>query len=218
MITEYSLYDISMSDEEVRQNLKKAADFEISSVSVFNNHIKLAKNIFNDNVKISTPIDYPLGILDSKTRIASIESAIKSGADIINITACPYLLCNRKYDKFREDIKNNLELAQKYQISIRYILEYRVFTYELLYKVAQILINGGIDTIYPSTGYLLDDIHDNILASALINKKVPMINIICNGNIWNIGQIQNIYKTNIYGIKVNSINALKLLQENKLKS
>ena len=82
MITEYSLYDISMSDEEVRQNLKKAADFEISSVSVFNNHIKLAKNIFNDNVKISTPIDYPLGILDSKTRIASIESAIKSGADI----------------------------------------------------------------------------------------------------------------------------------------
>jgi deoxyribose-phosphate aldolase len=218
MITEYSLYDISMSDEEVRQNLKKVSDFNISTVSVLSNHVKIARGILNDTVKISTPIDYPLGILDSKTRISSMESAIKQGVDIINITASPYLLCNRKYDKFRDDIKINLELVQKYNVSLRYILEYRVFTYELLYKVAQILINCGIDTIYPSTGYLLDDINDNILASVLINKKVPMINIICNGNIWNIGQIQNVYKTNLYGIKVNSINALKLLQENKLKS
>ena len=101
--------------------------------------------------------------------------------------------CNRKYDKFREDIKNNLEICTKNNIELRYILEYRVFTYELLYKVSQILMDFGINTIYPSTGYLLDDINDNILASALINKKVP-INIICNGNIWNISQINNVSK------------------------
>ena len=92
------------------------------------------------------------------------------------------------------------------------MLEYRVFTYELLYKVSQIMMDFGIEVMYPSTGHSLDDINDNILASALINKKVP-INIICNGNVWNIGQINNINKTNLYGIKVNSINALQLLSQ-----
>jgi hypothetical protein len=87
----------------------------------------------------------------------------------------------------------------------------------LLYRVSQILLDLGIDTIYPSTGYLLDDINDNIIATALINKKVP-INIICNGNIWNNSQINNISQSKIYGIKVNSINALDLLNQNNIKS
>jgi hypothetical protein len=75
----------------------------------------------------------------------------------------------------------------------------------------------GVKTIYPSTGYRLDDISDNILASALINKKVP-INIICNGNIWNIGQVSSLNKGHLYGIKVNSVNALNLLSKNNQAS
>jgi deoxyribose-phosphate aldolase len=129
------------------------------------------------------------------------------------VVAQPYNFCNRKYEKFRDDIKYNKEICEKYSVELRYILEYRVFTYELLYKVAQILIDHNINTIYPSTGYALDDINDNILASALINKKVP-INIICNGNIWNISQIQNIKKANLYGLKVNSLNGLELITQN----
>jgi deoxyribose-phosphate aldolase len=217
MITEFSAYDISASDEELKGLFKEVQTTSVNTVSVFLNHIKLARNNLPEHIIISSSIDYPLGISDTKTRLVSIESAIKQGAQVINLVAQPYYLCNRKYDKFRDDIKQSLELCQKHNVSLRYILEYRIFTYDLLYKVSQILLTGGIDTIYPSTGYLLDDINDNILASALINKKVP-INIICNGNIWNIGQVKNIYKTKLFGIKVNSVNALKLLQENKLNS
>ena len=214
MIIEYSTYDISLSDEELKNNINEAKSLQPNCISVFLPHLKAAKNILsNTDIKISTPIDYPFGILDSKSRTALIETTAKLGPDIINIVAQPNLFCNRKYDKFREDIKNNLEVCSKYNIELRYILEYRVFTYELLYKVSQILIDGGVSTIYPSTGYLLDDISDNILASAMINKKAP-INIICNGNVWNIGQINIINKSKIFGIKVNSINALKLLSEN----
>jgi deoxyribose-phosphate aldolase len=214
MIIEYSTYDISLSDEELKNNINEAKSFQPNCISVFLPHLKIAKSILaNTDIKISTPLDYPFGILDSKNRTSLIETAAKLGPDIINIVAQPNFFCNRKYDKFREDIKNNLEICSKYSIELRYILEYRVFTYELLYKVSQILIDCGISTIYPSTGYLLDDINDNILASAMINKKAP-INIVCNGNVWNISQINLISKSNIFGIKVNSINALKLLSEN----
>ena len=214
MIIEYSTYDISLSDEELKNNINEAKSFQPDCICVLLPHLKTTKSILaNTDIKLSTSVDYPLGILDSKNRATLIETTAKLGPDIINIVAQPNLFCNRKYDKFREDIKNNLEVCGKYNIELRYILEYRVFTYELLYKVSQILIDGGVSTIYPSTGYLLDDINDNILASAMINKKTP-INIVCNGNVWNISQINLINKSNIFGIKVNSINALKLLSEN----
>jgi deoxyribose-phosphate aldolase len=215
MITEFSFYDLATSDDELKEILKDTSLQKIDAICVFLHHIKLVRNSLSENIKISTPIDYPLGVSDTKTRLFSIESAIKSGANIINVVAQPYYFCNRKYEKFRDEIKHTQDLCIKNNVELRYILEYRLFTYELLYKVAQIFLVNNIKTIYPSTGYLLDDINDNILAAALINKKVPQINIICNGNVWNTGQVHNIQKTNLYGIKVNSINALKLLQENR---
>jgi deoxyribose-phosphate aldolase len=220
MIIEYSIYDIAISDEELKKNLNEVVTYNPNTISVLPANIKLAKNIIsstNKNIKISTCIDYPLGSFDTKTRNLAIESSIKSGADIIVACAQSYFFCNRKYDKFREDIKSNIEICSKNNVQLRYFLEYRVFTYELLYRVSQILLDLGVDTIYPSTGYSLDDINDNLVASALINKKVP-INIICNGNIWNNSQINNISKSKIYGIKVNSINALDLLNQNNIKS
>lgn len=215
MITELSFYDVASSDDEFKEIIKNINFLNPDTICVFLNHIRLLRNNISENIKISTPIDYPLGNSDTKTRLCAIDSAIKNGANIINIVAQPYYLCNRKYEKFRDDIKQTQEICIKNNVELRYILEYRIFTYELLYKVAQILLSNDIRTIYPSTGYLLDDINDNILACALINKKVPNINIISNGNIWNIGQINNINKSKLFGIKVNSVNALKLLRENR---
>jgi deoxyribose-phosphate aldolase len=212
MIIEYSTYDISLSDDELKTNLQQAITFNPDTISVLPTSLKLAKNIIPPSIALSTVVDYPLGILDSKNRNSITETCIKNGAKIISIAAQPYNFCNRKYDKFREDIRTNIEICLKHDVELRYILEYRVFTYELLYKVSQILLDIGVNTIYPSTGYLLDDINDNILASCLINKKVP-INIICNGNLWNINQISIIKKSNLFGIMVNSLNALELVSK-----
>lgn len=216
MLIEYAFYDISYSDEEIKNLFKQIKDYRPNMVTVFPYNIRLAKNIFEDTTKIGCVIDYPFGMSDSKNRIGQIEQAKKFGADCVNVVAPPGYLCNRKYDKFREDIRSVLQSANQLQLEVRYILEYRVFTYELLYKVSQILKAEGINTIYPATGYGLDDINDNIVAAALINKKIP-IHIICNGNIWNQNQILSLNKANLFGLQVNSINGLKLLHENQLK-
>lgn len=219
MIIEYALHDISLSDDEAKALIERAAALSPSSISVLYPYLKVAKSLLSSSpgIKLASVVDYPLGSTDSRNRALHIETAIKSGAQVISIVAQPYYFCNRKYDKFKEDIHSNLAICSKYEVELRYILEYRVFTYDLLYKVAKILLAENILNIYPSTGYLLDDIHDNILASALINKKVP-INIICNGNVWNIDQINNIKKANLYGLQVNSINALEILNKNNINS
>lgn len=216
MHIEFSLYDIATNESELKDSLTNLLKYNIDSLSVLPFYTKTVKNFIGSSIPLSVPIDYPLGLLDSKSRLIAIEQAIKSGVQIIDLVCPSSLLSNRKYDKFREDIKNANELCGQSNIQLRYFLEYRIYSYELLYKLAQILRDFGVSTIFPSTGYFLDDIHDNILATALINKKVPDINIISNGNIWNKNHAQILKKTNLYGIRLNSINSLKLLKDQNI--
>jgi len=219
MITEYSFYDIASNDAETRKILTEASTFKLDSISVLPFNLKLAKNILgsNSSIVLSCPVDYPLGIMDAKSRSESLFFAIKNGAKIIDMVCPVYLLCNRKYDKFKEDIKISQNICLENGVVLRYILEYRVYSYELLYKVAQILLEHQIETVYPSTGYFIDNISDNILACALINKKIPKINIISNANFWNDSHIELVLKANLFGLRVNSINALNILYKNMPK-
>ena len=219
MQIEYSYYDLASNETEVKENIKTAIKYPVYSISVLPFYLKTAKSIIGQHpIKLSTVVDYPLGTSDLKTRMSATENAIKNGANSIEIVIPTQFLSNRKYDKFREDVDSQSKLCIQNKVEIKYILEYRVFAYELLYKIAQILQSYGVSDIYPSTGYLLDDIYDNILAAALISKKNPDINTICNGNIWNSDQIQTIYKMNLYGIKVNSLNALSLFFQKAVKN
>lgn len=218
MKLEYSLYDISLNDNEYKENITAALKYKVDVISVLPSYVKLVKLFIPDDVKISSGIDYPLGTSDLKTRLLAIEHSIKNGARIIDVVAPPSPLTNRKYDKFRDDVKNILELCSSYpDVEVRYFLEYRIFSYDLLYKITQILHGYGIKNILPSTGYMLDDINDNILASVMIKRKVHNINIICNGNVWNDNQIASIKKADLYAVRLNSLNGLSLFAKNIAK-
>jgi deoxyribose-phosphate aldolase len=215
MKLEYSIYDISLNDIEIKEIINKIIKYNLDLISVLPGYLKTIKPIIPEKIKVSSAIDYPLGTSDLKTRLSCIDYSIKNGANTIDIVASPQFLSNRKYDKFRDDIKTVNEFCANYNnIEIRYILEYRVFSYELLYKVVQILQGLGIKTILPSTGYMLDDINDNLLATILIKKRVENINIICNGNIWTENQIKLIKKASLYGLRLNSIHSLDLFNKN----
>lgn len=206
---EFCNYDIASNEIEFKEIITKAVANKPSVISVLPSYIKLSKSLVPEHIKTSCVIDYPFGSSDLKTRLSSTEYAIKNGAQVIELVAPSFFLCHRKYDKFREDIDSHIELCFKYNTELRYILEYRIFTSELLCKAAQILLAHKIKIIYPSTGYFLDELSDNMLASALINQKVADINIVINGNIWNPKHIQTL-KSNkhIYGCKTNNLYSL----------
>lgn len=211
MIVEYYNYDIADSEIVLKQNLETIKDFPLDSICLLPAYTKLAKNIINPEIKIFTCIDYPMGIMDTQSRLTCLNNMVKNNVSGIEIIAPSYALCNRKYDKFREDLDAFKNICTENGIELRYTLDYRIYTYDLLYKFCKILIEYEINTIYPSSGFFLDEISDNILASAMINKKIPKINIICTGNIWNKRHQELIEKSNIYGIRVNSFNGLDLI-------
>lgn len=215
MNIEYALHDTSINDLEFKAHLSHIVKYNINIVSVLYPQLRLAQNILSDkNILLATPIDYPFGICSTEIRCSMIEYASRFGCKIVDIMIPHHAIANRKYDKFRNDIKNNLEICNKLNLKTRYTFEYRVFNYETLYKLAEILISFGINEIILSSGYRLDNIYDNIIAGSMITKKVPKIKIINNGDLWNSKQIDHIMNINPYGIRIYHLPTLDLLVKN----
>lgn len=209
--TEYAIYDMDFNENEIKQNIEKAIATKVDCISVPYFYIKLAKLLVgSNNIKISTAIDYPLGLSDTKTRNCAISSALEAGVDKLEIVIQNNLLSLRKYDKIRNDIKSNQDICQQKNIPIFYHLEYRVFTHQSLIKACEILQEFNINTIYPSSGYMIDSIEDNITASVLLIQKTG-ISAIVTGNIWTKQHLSMLNKNNLHNVRTNNLNSLFLL-------
>lgn len=218
MIIEYYNYDIASNDTEIKNCLLDATKYYPNLISVLPQSLRISRAVLGDGFDISCPIDYPFGCSDTISRQKMVEYAIKNGANKLDIVLPTHAICNRKYVKLKEEIQATKDSIGTADISIRYILEYRTFNYETLYKVCKLLFSSGITDVFPSSGFGLDSIYDNLLAGSLIKKKVPSINIINNGNSWTEKQIEDALGNKPYGLRVNSINCLEILYKNGSKN
>jgi deoxyribose-phosphate aldolase len=215
MYIEYACYDYSLSDEEIKNLITEVAKLGIKNIATYHTNLPLLKNIAQEyDLQFACPIDYPYGFSDSKSRLFILNQAIKNGASCVDMTVPAKSILNRKYDKLREDIKINLEICQSSNIDLRYMLEYRVFNHETLAKACQIFMTMGISTILPSTGQLIDDINDNIIAAKYLASKSG-VSVICNGNIWTKKQVENIQNSKTHGIRLHYLASLELFLKNK---
>jgi deoxyribose-phosphate aldolase len=214
MYIEYACYNYALSDEELKHNFTLAIKLGIKNIATFHMHLPAIKALTEElSLNISCPIDYPYGMSDSKTRSTAINAAAKAGATCVDIMVPAKFISNRKYDKLRDDIKNNLTICQENNLVARYILEYRVFNHETLAKTCQILKTLGIEYIFPASGHMIDDINDNLIAAKYLMAKSD-IKVITNGNIWTAKHSDNIKLADIYGIRLHHVPSLELFLKN----
>lgn len=209
MIIEYYINSIDEKEIDIKNNIENIIKSPISGILSSISHVRFLKKNF-PSIKLGCFIDYPIANSDLERRQDLIQDAINAGSNYIAITIPFFNIVNRKYSKFRDDIKKNLELCTKNNINIRYILEYRKFDHQLLTKVCEILMENTIDVVYPSTGLFLDNIEDNIIACAYLHEKTG-IKTIVNGNIWRKSQIDNLLKIQPYGLSINQISSFNLI-------
>lgn len=207
---EYALYGLDYSEIDIKTNIESVLSLGIDSVSVPYFYTKLAKTITANysGILISNAIDYPFGLSDIKTRNEAVSNAIDNGADKISLVFQNNYLSNKKYDKLRQDIISNLEICKKHNIDLIYYLEYRIFTHQSLIKACNLLLEASIDKIYVSTGHMLDEIYDNIIAVNLLKQKTN-INPIFTANIWTKDHVSLLKKNEISCIRFNNLNAIK---------
>jgi deoxyribose-phosphate aldolase len=210
MYIDFAVIHTDITDAEAKSLLIEVCKYPINSITLPYYLLK-HKNIIPSDTTLSCLIDYPLGISDIKTRRFAIEQAHKMGAKAIDISMPQNLATNRKYEKIREDIKLIQEYTAANSIEIRYILEYRVFDHHCLKKICEIFDQFNITHVYPSSGYFIDNLADNILASIFLHQNSKDLNVLSTGNIWTDKHFDTINKSGLFGLRTTSINSLKNL-------
>lgn len=210
---EYAIYDLDVSETEIKESAEKAIDLDISAISVPYFYTKLVKSVIGDRpIKTINAIDYPFGILDIKSRNQAISSSIDNGANGVSVVFQNNYLSNKKYDKLRQDIDSNLKICKSSNVTINFYLEYRIFTHQALIKACNLLLEFGIEKVYVSTGHLLDDVYDNIIAVNLLKQKTA-IQPILSSNIWTKDHVNMLNKNSVSHIRFNNINAIRIYNE-----
>lgn len=201
MYIQYAIYNQSLSDEEIKNEIGLLLKQNIQEISLFGNHLPIIKTLDNaSDIKFSTVLDFPYGSSDTKSRNCLLNNIMKSGVSIVYLPVQSRFVVNRRYDKIREDIKSNKQICDEFGVELRYSLEYRVFNHEILAKICQILKSMNINTVSPSSGMMIDDISDNLIACEYLTKKSD-IQCICTGNLWKSDQLKNAINSKVYGIR-----------------
>lgn len=209
MYIDFALIDTDLADNDAKKIIEEIISYPIDSITAPIYLIKSLKNLIPDKIILSCFVDYPLGISDMKTRRFSIEQAVKSGVNSVDIAMPQNLAANRKYDKIREDIKSAKEFCDAHNVQTRYILEYRTFDHHCLKKICEIFENYQVKYVYPSTGFFLDNLADNILASIFLHQNSKDLNVISTGNVWNNKHFDTLLKSGLFGFRTTSVHSLK---------
>jgi len=205
------LVDYLYTDQEAKDLFRQLKDHyaqNIDYILISEHHHRIA-NYFFAHSKINIYIDYPLGLSATDNRMAAISN-IYNKCDTVSIQAPSSFIVNRKYDRMRKEI--SLVKEKFPNINLRYIIDYRKYNHNILAKFASILMENEIDILYPSTGFFIDNIYDNILACKYLQEK-SKIKPIVNANMWTKDHIDLIIKLKPVGINVQNIHSLSLIKQ-----
>jgi deoxyribose-phosphate aldolase len=213
MNIDFAFNSTDVNDVDCKNLAKKISEIPIvTSITAPHYICKNIKNLLPNNLILSCFIDYPLGISDLKTRQFSIKESIKLNVSCVDIVMPQNLAANRKYDKIRDDVKSAIDICGENNIKLRYILEYRIFDQYCLKKICEIFDNFGyINGVFTSSGYFLDNLADNILASVFLYENSKNLDIFCTGNAWTKKHFDILIKANIQNFRLNSIHSLSCL-------
>jgi deoxyribose-phosphate aldolase len=218
MIIDYACYNYELNEHETQEEITKALKYGATSISVLPyslNTIKLMENRIPAKIPVSCVLDFPYGLADWKSRVFMVGQIIKHSAKVkyVDLMIPTKVITNRKYDKFREEIKALTELCGPENVGIRYILEYRIFKHETLDKVCKILQEFNLDTVFTSSGATLDNVEDNLIACNFLTMK-SNIRSICTGNVYNDKHVKLIKNTpNISGVRFFYTSGLELFNK-----
>lgn len=209
MQLEYINTSCDLTDSELSNLIKNDINKinEIDTIIVPQYFVKLTRGLVSDTKKVSCVIDYPLGFSDIKSRSSLSSFALKNGANMIDIMLPSLYLTNRKYDKIREDIKYQKEHIDPSKI--RYILEYRLFDHNYLKKMCEILLDAGITSVVPGSGYRIDNLADFIIASQFLKSHFDNLQVILSANFWTNQHFEMIFGQNFSAVRSSSIDIIK---------
>lgn len=176
---DHTLLKATATENDIIQLCKEAIEYNFQAVCVNSCNVALCNEVLHaSSIKIASVVGFPLGAMDAFSKMREAETAIKNGADEIDMVINIGFLKDKKYDLVENEIrqiKNTIALSAERQGNkvLKVIIETCYLTDEEKKIAAQLIINANADFVKTSTGFgtngaILEDVA--LLKSITQNK------------------------------------------------
>lgn len=152
---DHTLLKPTATKDDITQLCREAIEHNFYAVCVNSSYIPFAKRQLEySDVKLAAVVGFPLGAMDTESKIFEAEQAVKHGADeidmVINIgllKSCDYFYVNNEIKLIKQAIGDKV---------LKVILENCYLTKEEIIVASQLAVNAKADFIKTSTGFGTD--------------------------------------------------------------
>ncbi|MEN9447275.1 MAG: deoxyribose-phosphate aldolase [Bacteroidota bacterium] len=149
---DHTLLKATATEADIIQLCKEAIEYDFYAVCVNSCYVTFCKNLLQDStIKIASVVGFPLGAMQTDSKIFEATQAIKNGADEIDMVINIGLLKSEKYDLVEQEIKQIKEAIGNKILKV--IIETCYLTDEEKKIATRLTINAGADFVKTSTGF-----------------------------------------------------------------
>ncbi len=144
------LCDNKISDAELKNMIKSAAETGFESVTVLPTRVKNAVVFSEKKIPVRAAVCYPFGSEVLKVKIAALKAAVKSGATFVEIPFDVYALSNKKLRGVIKEWKTLVKKAGK-KVQVIMVVDVDTLTLSEINSVVKICKDAGVTKIKTSS-------------------------------------------------------------------
>ncbi|WP_298533729.1 deoxyribose-phosphate aldolase [uncultured Algibacter sp.] len=149
---DHTLLKATATKSDIIQLCEEAKTYKFFSVCVNSSYVALAKEQLIDNdIKICSVIGFPLGAMSTDAKVMEARSALKNGADEIDMVINIGLLKSKDFDTVWKDIEAVKSVMPNNILKV--ILETCYLDEIEIIKASELAVQSGADFIKTSTGF-----------------------------------------------------------------
>lgn len=137
--------------DEIETLCKEALSYHTASVCIPPSYVKRAREAFGPELPICTVIGFPLGYNPTEVKVCEARTALRDGADELDMVINLGDVKNRDFDKVYEEIRALRETAGSRILKV--IVETCYLTRDEKIRLCEIVTKAGADYIKTSTGF-----------------------------------------------------------------
>lgn len=143
------------TEEQIREVCEKVKQYGFHTAFVNSCYVLLAREVLGDQGKVGTVISFPLGQDSQDVKILAAVSAVRAGADELDVSMNVGLFKMGKEDLVLEEMKAIVSAAKEIKATtiVKFIIETGLLTDEEIKKASLLVLQSGADFVKTCSGY-----------------------------------------------------------------
>jgi deoxyribose-phosphate aldolase len=151
---DHTLLKPDASEEQIEQLCREARQYSFHSVCVNSCYVHLAATLLeNSSVAVTSVIGFPLGAMATEAKAYEAETALRSGADELDMVINIGALKSANFHFVEDDIAAVAGTAKRHHALLKVIMETHLLTREELITACRLAMAAGADFVKTSTGF-----------------------------------------------------------------